>query len=185
MITNTFIEGLFVYEPKVFGDQRGYFFEGFNKKRFQEESGLTIEFVQDNQSKSSFGVLRGLHFQTKKAAQSKLVRVLSGTVLDVVVDIRKNSATFGKSFSIILSEENKKQLFIPRGLAHGFVVLSPTAEFFYKCDNYYSPQDESGIFYADSALKIDWQIAENQLIISEKDQKLDTLENMKDFFVFE
>lgn len=171
----TEFNGLFVLEPIVFSDTRGYFFESFNQKKFEVETGLLISFVQDNQSKSSYGTLRGLHFQRGEAAQAKLVRVLSGSVLDVVVDLRQDSPTFKKYYSIELSAENKRQLFVPRGFAHGFVVLSEAAEFFYKCDNYYNPQAESGLFFADKDLNIDWKVPHDKLILSDKDKKNYTL----------
>ncbi len=174
MFIPTEFEGLWIIEPKVFSDARGYFYESFNQQVFEKETGISIYFVQDNQSMSSFGVLRGLHLQFGEYAQAKLVRVLSGEVLDVVVDVRPFSPTFGKSFNILLSAENKKQLFIPRGFAHGFVVTSDTAEFFYKCDNFYAPQHEGGIIYNDMDLAIDWQIEEKYLIVSERDKKLPT-----------
>lgn len=174
MFIPTEFEGLWIIEPKVFSDARGYFYESFNQQVFEKETGISTNFVQDNQSMSSFGVLRGLHLQFGEYAQAKLVRVLSGEVLDVVVDVRPDSPTFGKSFSILLSAKNRKQLFIPRGFAHGFVVTSDTAEFFYKCDNFYAPQHEGGILYNDTDLSIDWQIEEKQLIISERDRKLPT-----------
>jgi dTDP-4-dehydrorhamnose 3,5-epimerase len=165
---------LWIFEPKVLEDSRGYFFESFNQKDFENATNLSTRFVQDNQSKSDYGVLRGLHFQKGEFAQAKLVRVLSGAVLDVVLDIRKNSATFGQHFSIELSATNHKQLFVPRGFAHGFAVISEKAEFFYKCDNYYAPKEESGIIFNDTDLQIDWQIATDKLIISDKDWKLQT-----------
>lgn len=169
MFTPTGFKDLWVFEPRVFEDERGYFFESFNLKNFKASTGLVVNFVQDNQSKSDYGVLRGLHFQKGDFAQAKLVRVLSGAVLDVVVDIRKNSPTFGQYFSIELSAANRKQLFVPHGFAHGFVVLSESAEFFYKCDNYYSPQHEGGIFYDSKVLQIDWKIPVEKLTISQKD----------------
>mgnify|MGYP006246802901 CR=1 FL=1 len=165
------IPGLVIFEPKVFEDCRGYFFESFNAKVF-DELGIDTNFVQDNQSKSTYGVLRGLHFQRGPYAQAKLVRVLSGEVLDVAVDLRKDSPTHGQHFSIILSGENKTQLYVPRGFAHGFVVLSETAEFFYKCDNFYSRENEDGIIFNDPDLSIDWQVPESDLIVSEKDKVL-------------
>ncbi len=176
----THLEGLVVFEPKVFEDERGYFFEAYNEKLFQENSiSIDAKFVQDNQSKSTKGVLRGLHFQLEPYAQAKLVRVLSGEVVDVAVDIRQESPTFGQYFSILLSAENKKQLFIPRGFAHGFIVLSDTAEFFYKCDNFYSKEHESGIKFNDPELNIDWQFDLNKVIVSEKDQNLESFKNAK------
>lgn len=170
-ITATAIEGLIVFEPQVWGDDRGYFFEAFNVKVF-EEMGVTRPFVQDNQAFSSYGVLRGLHYQVPPFAQAKLVRVLQGEVLDVVVDCRADSPTYGESYSIILSEENKKQLYVPRGFAHGYVVLSETAVFFYKCDNYYSKAHEGGVLYNDPKLNIDWRIDPKAAILSEKDKIL-------------
>lgn len=164
----TDIPDLLVFEPKVFEDARGYFFESFNAKHFTD-AGINPNFVQDNQSFSSRGVLRGLHYQLEPMAQSKLVRVLSGEVIDVAVDIRKGSPTFGKWFSILLSAENKKQLYVPRGFAHGYAVLSETAEFFYKCDNFYSKENERGIMFNDTTLNIDWGMNLDDAIISEKD----------------
>jgi dTDP-4-dehydrorhamnose 3,5-epimerase len=153
--------------------------ESFNENTFEKGVGQKVHFVQDNQSYSSKGVLRGLHYQTGEHAQAKLVRVLQGEVLDIAVDIRPESPTYGESFSILLSAENQKQLFIPRGFAHGFLVTSETAIFFYKCDNFYNKESEGGIIYNDSALKIDWNFPESELIISEKDAILTTLENAK------
>lgn len=161
--------------PNVFKDKRGYFLESFNDSKFKESTGLNVNFVQDNESFSSKGVLRGLHFQKGEFAQAKLVRVIKGEVLDIAVDIRPKSPTFGEHFSIVLSEKNKKQLFIPRGFAHGFLVLSDTAIFSYKCDNYYKKSSEGGIIYNDPTLNIDWQFPEEDLIISEKDKLLPTL----------
>ncbi len=171
-------EGLFVLEPKIFGDHRGYFFESYNEQKFHE-LGIKNIFIQDNESLSNYGTLRGLHFQKGEFAQAKLVRVVKGTVLDVVVDIRQNSKTFGKSFSCELSEENKKMMMIPRGFAHGFVVLSETAIFQYKCDNLYSPQNEGGIRFDDPDLAIDWMIPADKLLISEKDKKLGFLKDIR------
>src|SRR5690606_17600823 len=168
-VVETKLKGCFVLEPRVFEDERGYFFESFNHKAFQKAIGQEVNFVQDNQSFSKRGVLRGLHFQKGEHAQAKLVRVLQGTVLDVAVDLRKDSATFGQHVSIELSGENKKQLFVPRGFAHGFVVLSETANFFYKCDNYYNRISEGSISYNDIDLDINWILPESQLIISPKD----------------
>ena len=175
-IIETPIKGLKIFEPKVFGDDRGYFFESYNFLTFKE-MGITSSFVQDNQSKSSFGVLRGLHYQVPPFAQAKLVRVIQGEVLDVAVDIRNDSPTYGEWFSIILSAENKKQLFIPRGFAHGFVVLSETAEFFYKCDNFYSKAHEGGIRPDCQILNIDWQIEMSEAIIAERDQHFPSFGN--------
>ncbi len=177
--TETKLKGSYVIEPNVFDDDRGYFMESFNKERFNVGVGKTVDFVQDNQSFSSKGVVRGLHYQTGKFSQAKLVRVLTGTVLDIAVDLRKDSPTFGEYIAIELSCSNKKQLFIPRDFAHGFIVLSDTAEFFYKCDNYYNKESEGGIIYNDSILGIDWKLPLAQHIISEKDLVLPTLENAR------
>ena len=169
-ITPTRIDGCFIIENKIFGDERGYFLESFNAQTFKNLTGIETAFVQDNQSYSSYGVLRGLHFQTGEHAQAKLVRVLQGKVLDVAVDIRKGSPTFGKHVAIELSDDNKQQLYVPRGLAHGFVVLGETATFFYKCDNLYNKAAESGIMFNDAELNIDWQVPEAAMILSEKDK---------------
>ena len=173
-IITTEIEGLLILEPKVFGDERGYFFESFSQREFEEKVCKTV-FVQDNESKSGYGVLRGLHFQKPPFEQAKLVRVVKGKVLDVAVDIREDSPTFGKHVSVELSEENKRQMFVPRGFAHGFVVLSKEAIFQYKCDNYYMPQAEGGILWNDPALNIDWKIPMEDVILSEKDKNNRTL----------
>jgi dTDP-4-dehydrorhamnose 3,5-epimerase len=169
----TGIPGLKVFEPRVFGDSRGYFFESYNKQAFTE-AGIQAEFVQDNESMSNRGVVRGLHYQHDPDAQSKLVRVISGEVLDVVVDIRKGSPTFGQVYSILLSAENKKQLFIPRGFAHGFSVLQDNTIFSYKCDNFYNPKNEGGIYFRDPAMNIDWMISPGDEIVSGKDKGLPT-----------
>jgi dTDP-4-dehydrorhamnose 3,5-epimerase len=166
----TEIDGVWLIEPKVFSDERGYFMEAFKKEEFEANIG-PINFVQDNESKSSFGVLRGLHYQKGEYSQAKLVRVLKGEVLDVAVDLRKSSPTFGKHVSVLLNEENKRQFFIPRGFAHGFAVLSEEAVFMYKVDNKYTPQAEASILYNDETLKIDWPLAESQMILSAKDKK--------------
>ncbi|MEY2922723.1 dTDP-4-dehydrorhamnose 3,5-epimerase [Flavobacterium sp.] len=176
---STKLEGCFVIEPKIIQDSRGYFMETFNENAFQNGIGKKIVFVQDNQSFSSKGVLRGFHYQTGDHAQAKLVRVLQGEVLDVAVDIRPNSSTYGHYVSELLSGENQKQFFIPRGFAHGFLVLSETATFFYKCDNFYNKESEGGIIYNDTTLNIDWQFPIHEMIISEKDQNLPTFENAK------
>lgn len=168
----------YILTPNSIGDERGVFFESFNKKQFYSATGFDIDFVQDNQSTSHKGVLRGLHFQKDEFAQAKLVRVIKGSVLDVVVDIRPNSKTFGKHFSMNLSEQNNKQLFIPKGFAHGFLVLEDNTIFAYKCDNYYNKASESGIIYNDKTLNIDWQFSKEDLIISEKDQILPTFETL-------
>ncbi len=167
----TSISGLSVYSPRVIEDDRGYFFEAFNQRVF-EEAGIEVAFVQDNQARSRQGVLRGMHYQTGDFAQAKLVRVLEGEVLDVAVDIRPDSDTYGQSFSIVLSQANKKQLFIPRGFAHGYLVLSETAEFFYKCDNFYSRDHEGGIRFNDPRLALEWPLPKEELILSERDLNL-------------
>jgi dTDP-4-dehydrorhamnose 3,5-epimerase len=176
----TKLEGCFIIHDTVFSDSRGYFFESFNKAKFKEQTGQSVEFVQDNQSFSAKGVLRGLHFQQGEAAQAKLVRVLTGKVLDVAVDIRKGSPTFGQHAAVELSEENHLQFFIPRGFAHGFVVLSDTATFFYKCDNFYNKQAEGGIIYNDPEIGIDWQLPAEILSLSEKDLTLPTLKEFSE-----
>ncbi|MFD2203524.1 dTDP-4-dehydrorhamnose 3,5-epimerase [Shivajiella indica] len=179
--TKTSIPGVIVCEPSVFGDERGYFAETFRKDKFEEFIGRKIDFCQDNESKSGFGVLRGLHYQLPPFAQSKLVRVIEGKVLDVVVDIRKGSPTFSKYESIELSGENKKMLYIPRGFAHGFVVLSDYAIFSYKVDNYYSQEHERGLLYNDPALGIDWQLPIEKLQLSQKDKVQPTLDQIELF----
>ena len=168
-IVKTDIPGLVIIEPKVFDDSRGFFFEAFNQKEFEEKVFCT-KFVQDNESKSSFGVIRGLHYQLPPHAQSKLVRVVKGSVLDVAVDIRKGSPTFGKHVAAELSENNKKLFFIPRGFAHGFAVLSDEVIFQYKCDNYYAPDSEGSIRWNDPELNIDWGLKPNQVVLSERDK---------------
>lgn len=170
-IIKTEIEGLLLLKPKVFTDSRGYFYESYSKREFDEAVGYPVEFVQDNQSKSSYGVVRGLHFQLPPFTQSKLVRCIKGTVLDVAVDLRKGSPTFGRHLAVELSEENKMQFFIPKGFAHGFSVLSPEAVFQYKCDNYYAPQADGGISLFDDSLGIDWHVAPADRILSDKDRK--------------
>lgn len=178
-ITKTKLEGCVLIEPTMFNDERGYFLESFNAKRFNEILGKQIAFVQDNQSFSYRGVVRALHYQTGVYAQAKLVRVLSGTVLDVAVDLRKESSTYGEHFAVELSGENKNQLFIPRGFAHGFSVLSETAEFLYKCDNYYNKGAEGGIIFNDPSLQINWQLPEDEIKVSKKDLELPTMEKAK------
>jgi len=175
-LIHTKLEGCFVLEPNIIGDERGYFYESYNKNTFDRLTGLDVNFVQDNQSFSKRGVLRGLHYQYGEMAQAKLVRLLSGSVLDVAVDLRRESPTFTHYIAVELSAENKKQLFIPRGFAHGFLVLSETAEFSYKCDNFYSKAHEGGIIYNDKTLDIDWQLAVDELVISEKDAILPAFE---------
>lgn len=169
-VRKTEIDGVLILEPKLFADSRGYFFESFNKKAFEEAVGRNIDFVQDNESCSSKGVMRGLHYQCPPHAQAKLVRCVRGTVIDVALDIRKNSSTYGKYVSCLLSEQNHRQFFIPRGFAHGFAVLSDTAVFQYKCDNYYCPEADGGISIIDSSLGIDWQIEFSEAILSNKDK---------------
>lgn len=169
-VIKTEIEGLYVIEPRVFGDSRGYFFESFSERDFKREV-ADVDFVQDNESKSSYGVVRGLHFQKPPYAQAKLVRVVKGKVLDVAVDLRKGSPTFGKHVAMELSEENHRQMFIPRGFAHGFSVLSDEVVFQYKCDNYYAPHSEGAVAWDDPDLGIDWKIPAEKAILSEKDRK--------------
>jgi dTDP-4-dehydrorhamnose 3,5-epimerase len=173
-VTPTKIQDCFILEPAIFDDGRGVFFESYNHEKFKKETNIDVNFVQDNQSISQKGVVRGLHFQKGKHAQAKLVRVIKGKVLVVIVDLRKGSKTFGKTFSIILSAENNKQLFVPRGFAHGFSVLEDTTVFAYKCDNYYNKESENGIIYNDKDLNIDWHLNEKEIILSEKDKVLST-----------
>lgn len=180
-VIETSIPGVVIIEPKVFGDDRGYFFESWSQKEFDKKV-RPIKFVQDNESKSNYGVLRGLHFQKGKYAQSKLVRVVKGKVLDVAVDIRKGSPTFGKHVKVVLSEENHRQFFIPRGFAHGFVVLSQEAIFQYKCDNAYAPLEEGAIIWNDPSINIDWIIPTHDIILSEKDKHHSRLEDVLDLF---
>ena len=168
-VIETAIPGVVILEPRVFGDARGYFFESFSQREFDEKV-RPVTFVQDNESKSTYGVLRGLHFQKGKDAQSKLVRVVSGAVLDVAVDIRKGSPTFGQHVAVELTGENHRQMFIPKGFAHGFAVLSPEAVFQYKCDAFYAPQSEGAVAWDDPALGIDWRLPAGSIILSEKDR---------------
>jgi len=179
----TDIPGVFVFEPKVFEDSRGYFFESYNQEIFSKQV-VDINWVQDNQSSSAYGVIRGLHFQKSPHAQAKLIRVLKGKILDVVVDTRPGSPAYGKVFTIELSGKNKKQVFIPRGLAHGFSVLSKKAEVLYKCDAVYHKESESGIIYNDPELQIDWQIPEKDVIVSEKDKLLPVMKDNDNKIVF-
>lgn len=181
-VIKTEIEGVVIIEPKIFGDERGYFFESFNAAEFARKVGVNTVFVQDNESKSKYGVLRGLHFQKGEFAQSKLVRVVEGRVIDVAVDIRRGSPTFGKHVAVELSKENKRQLFIPRGFAHGFAVLSEEAVFQYKCDNLYAPDHEGAIAWNDPKIDIDWQIRPEDAILSEKDKKHPTLDEAEELF---
>ena len=180
-VINTDIQGVVIIEPKVFGDHRGYFFESFSEKDFAEAVG-EVKFVQDNESKSSYGVLRGLHFQKPPHAQAKLVRVVKGRVLDVAVDLRKSSPTFGKHVAVELTEENHRQLFIPRGFAHGFAVLSDEAVFQYKCDNYYAPQSEGSVLWNDPDIGIEWGIPSEDVMLSEKDRNAALLKDLGDVF---
>lgn len=177
-VKETKLKGCFIIEPKVFNDTRGYFQETYNERTFQQLTGETINFVQDNESMSSKGVLRGLHYQQGKHAQAKLVRVLKGKVLDVAVDLRKESQTFGEHVAIELSEKNNLQFFVPRGFAHGFVVLEDDTIFAYKCDNFYNKASEGGIIYNDPTLNIDWMLDLDHLIVSDKDQVLPTFESL-------
>jgi len=182
--TSTDIPGLLLFEPDVFEDSRGCFFESYNEKKLRE-AGIDLRWVQDNQSSSVYGVIRGLHYQLPPFAQSKLARVLTGKILDVVVDIRKGSPTFGKTYSKVLSAKNKRQLYIPKGFAHGFSVLSAKAEVLYKCDEFYNKETENGIIYNDAELNIDWRIPEENKIISEKDLQLPIFSQCNNSFVFE
>ncbi len=177
--TETKLKGCFILEPKIIKDERGYFMESFNEKTFQEGISQKVTFVQDNQSFSTRGVLRGLHYQCGEHAQAKLVRVLQGEVLDVAVDLRPNSETYGQYEAVLLSAENQKQFFVPRGFAHGFLVLSETATFFYKCDNFYNKESEGGLLYNDPSVGIDWGFPSQEMIISEKDKIQPLLQNAK------
>lgn len=175
-IVETEIKGVFIIEPKVFGDNRGYFFESFSQREFESVIG-PVTFVQDNQSKSSYGVVRGLHFQRPPHAQAKLVRVVKGKVLDVAVDLRKDSPTFGKYVAVELSDENHRQVFIPKGFAHGFSVLSEEAVFQYKCDEYYAPESEAAIAWDDQDLNIDWKVPAEDVVLSAKDRNHPSLKD--------
>lgn len=182
-VIKTAIEGLLIIEPRVFNDARGYFFESYSKREFDEKVG-PVEFVQDNESMSTYGVMRGLHFQRPPFTQAKLVRCVRGRVLDVAVDIRKGSPTFGRHVAVELSEENRRQFFIAHGFAHGFAVLSDEAVFQYKCDNYYAPQADGGISILDESLGIDWQIPTAEAILSEKDLRHPLLSDFDSPFTF-
>ena len=182
--TKTEIPDLLVYTPAIFGDDRGYFFESYNEKMFLQE-GVTMHFVQDNQARSVYGVVRGLHYQQNPYAQTKLIRALQGVILDVVVDLRKNSPAYGKMFSIELSSENKKQLLVPKGFAHGYSVLSETAEILYKCDEFYNKGSEGGVAYNDPALDIDWGVPADKMILSPKDLVNPSLEHCIHNFVYQ
>ncbi len=168
-IVDTEIEGLKIIEPRIFGDARGYFFESFSERDFAEQTGMSVRFVQDNESKSKYGVVRGLHFQKPPYAQAKLVRVVYGKVLDVAVDIRRDSKTYGHHVAVELSGENHRQLFLPKGMAHGFAVLSDEVIFQYKCDEYYHPETEGAIAWNDATLAIDWKVPSSKVLLSEKD----------------
>lgn len=187
-VKKTAIDGVLIIEPKVFGDARGYFFESFSQREFDEKVapilGHTITFVQDNESMSSYGVMRGLHFQRPPYTQSKLVRCVKGAVLDVAVDIRKGSPTYGQHVAVELTEENHRQFFISKGFAHGFAVLSETAVFLYKCDEFYHPESEGGVSILDDSLGIDWHIPADKVILSEKDTKHSLLKDFKSPFFF-
>ena len=183
-VEETKLKGCFIVHDTVFADSRGYFFESFNSQKFDSLTGANTVFVQDNQSKSTRGVLRGLHFQQGQHAQAKLVRVIEGSVLDVAVDLRKESPTFGQYVGVELTATNHLQFFIPRGFAHGFVVLSEKATFFYKCDNFYNKASEGGLIYNDSTVNIDWKIDTKDLLLSEKDSILPTFQEIKDTVYF-
>ncbi|WP_461453522.1 dTDP-4-dehydrorhamnose 3,5-epimerase [Mucilaginibacter sp.] len=180
-ITPTPLAGCVVLTPRVFNDDRGYFFESFNQLTFDNAIGYKVNFVQDNQSFSTKGVLRGLHLQKGDYAQSKLVRVIQGEVQDIAVDLRKNSPTYGQYFSVILSAQNNQQLFIPKGFGHAFLVLSPSAVFQYKCDNYYNKASEGGLHYADPSINIKWELNESEHLVSDKDKELPFLKDAGDF----
>lgn len=180
-VIKTNIEGVVLLEPKIFGDERGYFFEFYSQREFDQKV-ASVRFVQENESKSRYGVVRGLHYQRGEAAQAKLVSVVKGRVLDVAVDLRRTSPTFGKYVAVELSEENKRQMFVPRGFAHGFAVLSEEAVFQYRCDNYYAPTEERGIAWNDPAIGIDWGVPTEEVILSEKDTKNPLLQDATDLF---
>ena len=183
-IIKTNIEGVFIIEPRVFGDSRGYFFESFNAREFKEKTGLDFNIVQDNESMSTYGVMRGLHFQRPPFTQSKLVRCVRGKVLDVAVDIRKGSPTYGQHVAVELTEDNHRQVFIPKGFAHGFVVLSQTAVFQYKCDNFYAPQADGGVSILDESLGIDWRIPTDKALLSDKDTRHPLLKDFETPFTY-
>ncbi len=183
-IIETKLPGLIIIEPKIYRDKRGYFLESYNQKTYAER-GISMKFLQDNQSRSTRGVIRGLHYQLEPHAQTKLVRVLEGEIYDVVVDIRKNSPTFGQWFGLTLSMENQKQLLVPKGFAHGFSVLTEYATILYKCDNFYHPESEAGIIYNDKDLNIDWKINPEKALVSGKDLELPTFSNLNSNFVYQ
>lgn len=180
-IIKTEIEGIYIIEPQVFGDERGYFFESFNAERFLAQTGIDVTFVQDNESRSKRGVLRGLHFQREPYAQAKLVRVVRGRVLDVAVDIRPESPTFGRYVATELSGDNHRQMFIPKGFAHGYVVLEDDTVFQYKCDEFYHPESEGGIAWNDPQIGIEWPLSESELILSDKDRNRPTLKELCEY----
>lgn len=180
-VTETGFQGLFVIEPRVFADERGYFFESYNSQAFKNH-GLDFVWVQDNQSQSKYGVVRGMHFQKPPFAQTKLIRVFKGEILDVVVDLRHSSPTYGKSFSVLLSSQNKLQLLIPKGFAHGFSVLSDEAEVMYKCDVLYNKESESGILFNDPKLGIDWRVEQDKMVVSDKDLVLPVFDPLQIIF---
>lgn len=182
-VISTDIEGVFIVEPRVFGDARGYFFESYNARDFRTATGIDVEFVQDNESRSRYGVVRGLHFQMPPYAQAKLVRVVEGRVLDVAVDIRKGSSTYGRHVAVELSADNKLQFFLPKGMAHGFAVLSETAVFQYKCDEYYHPEAEGAIAWDDPTLAIDWLIGHDDVLLSDKDRHHPMFNDFKTPFI--
>lgn len=184
-VEETKLAGCFIIHDTVFSDSRGYFFESFNQQKFASLTGANPVFVQDNQSRSTRGVLRGLHFQQGEHAQAKLVRALEGTVLDVAVDLRKDSPSFGEYVAVELTADNHTQLFIPRGFGHGFVVLSPTATFFYKCDNFYNKASEGGIIYNDTTIGIDWQIDASEVLLSDKDSVLPSFDEISTTVYFD
>jgi dTDP-4-dehydrorhamnose 3,5-epimerase len=183
-LIKTPIPDLLIFEPKVFEDNRGYFYESYNENIFLQKD-INIKFVQDNQAQSAYGVIRGLHFQLAPFAQTKLIRVLRGGIKDVAVDLRKGSPTYGQSYTIILTDKNKKQLLVPKGFAHGYAVLSESAEVFYKCDAFYNKESEGGLFYNDPHLNINWQIPNGKITLSEKDKAYPLLKNCKHNFIFE
>jgi len=177
--TETKLKGCFILEPTIFEDERGYFFESYNENKLEEILGYKPNFVQDNQSKSTYGVIRGLHMQAGEYAQAKLVRVMEGTVIDVAVDVRPGSETYGQAVAVELSAENKRQLFIPRGFLHGFSVISEAAVFFYKCDNGYNKESEDGVYPLDESFDIDWQVPVDRMLLSEKDKEAQTFDTFK------
>lgn len=181
--TTTEFPGLLIYEPRVFNDDRGYFFESYNENTFSAD-GVAMKFVQDNQARSTYGVIRGLHFQLAPHAQTKLIRALSGSILDVVVDLRKGSSMYGKVFSIELTAENKLQLLVPKGFAHGYSVLTETAEVLYKCDAFYHKESEGGLLYNDPALAIDWRVPSDKALVADKDLVLPGIDNVESNFIF-